>query len=182
METARQVIDKIKNLYIQWYKTELFDSTTLVGLNEYHKLLEYSKQHVQNFSIAMMELLEHPDDMNYQIPITCCFILQKDFIKLYANKKDKLPLDDDYLWDECNLWLNHFKSTKNIDYYKKFKEYKKYLAENFKPFNPFTGKDPNITYEEYCKKCENIDSINKFTTKLRKDNNTKLVWNTQETK
>ena len=56
------------------------------------------------------------------------------------------------------------------------KEYKKYITENFKLFNPFTDKDPNITYEEYLKKCEDIDSVNKFTTKLRKDNNTKLVY------
>ncbi len=175
METARQVIDKIKNLYIQWYKSTLFDSTSLTGLNEHNKLLEYSKQHVHNFSIAMMELLEHPDDMNYHIPVICCYILQDDFSKLYENKKDKLPLDDDYLWDECNLWLNYFKSTKNIDYYKKFKEYKKYITENFKLFNPFTDKDPNLTYEEYCKKCDDIDSVNKFTTKLRKDNNIKLI-------
>ena len=64
METARQVIDKIKNLYIQWYKTTLFDSTSQMGINEHNELVEYSKQHVHNFSIAMMELLEYPYDMN----------------------------------------------------------------------------------------------------------------------
>lgn len=175
METARQVIDKIKNLYIRWYKTTLFDSTSHIGINELNELLDYSKQHIPNFKIAMMELLEQPDDMNYHIPTICSYILQEDFIKLNENKKDKLPLDENYLWDECNLWLNHFKSTKDIDYYKQFKEYKKYLTENFKLYNPFIDKDPNITYEEFLKKCNNIDSLNIFFTKLRKDNNIKIL-------
>ena len=78
--------------------------------------------------------------------------------------------------DECNSWLNHFKSTKDIDYYKDYKEYKRYLNLNFKPFNPFTGKDPNPTYEEYIRKRDTIDSINKFVTKLRKDNNIEITW------
>ena len=78
--------------------------------------------------------------------------------------------------DECNLWLNHFKSTKDIDYYKDYKEYKRYLNLNFKQFNPFTGKDPNPTYEEYIRKRDSINSINKFVTKLIKDNNIKITW------
>lgn len=182
MKTNKEIIDNIKNLYIQWYKTSIFDSRCLAGLNEHHELIEYSQQYIPEFKIAMMELLEHPNEMNYHIPTVCCYMLKKVFIELYENKKDKLPLEEDYLWNECNLWLNHFKKTKDIDYYAKFKAYKKYLTENFKPYNPFTGKDPNLTYEEYCKKCDDIDVVNKFTTELRKKNNIKLVWNTQEKK
>lgn len=155
----------------------LFNSRLLEELNEIDEFLEYSQQHIPNFKIAMMELLEHPDEMNGHIPFFCCYILKQDFIELYENKKDKLPLDEDYYWDECNLWLNHFKSTKNIDYYKDFKAYKKYLTENFKPYNPFNEKDPNLTYEEFLKKKDDIDAVNEFVTKLRKDNNTEIVWN-----
>lgn len=177
METNKTVIDKIKYLYKRLYKAELFSSSLGVSMNERNEFYEYSRQHQPAFKIAMMELLSHPDEMNARIPFYCCYILREDdFIKLYENKKDKLPLNEDYIWDECNLWLNHFKSTKDIDYYKDYKEYKRYLNLNFKPFNPFTGKDPNPTYEEYIRKRDAIDSMHDFVTKLRKDNNIEITW------
>ncbi|WQJ54236.1 MAG: hypothetical protein [Vetruanivirus porcinprimi] len=176
METNRTVIDKIKYLYKRLYKTELFSSTLTVCMNERDDFYEYSREHQPEFKIAMMELLMHPDEMNARIPFYCCYILHDDdFIKLYENKNDKLPLNEDYVWDECNLWLNYFKSTKDIDYYKDYKEYKRYLNLNFKPFNPFTDKDPNPTYEEYIRKRDTINSINKFVTNV--DFNINLTGN-----
>ena len=106
METNRAVIDKIKYLYKRLYKAELFSSSLTVHMNERDDFYEYSRQHQPAFKIAMMELLMNPDEMNARIPFYCCYILHEDdFIKLYENKKDKLPLNEDYVWDECNLWI-----------------------------------------------------------------------------
>ena len=100
METNRTVIDKIKYLYKRLYKAELFSSSLTVHMNERDDFYEYSRQHQPAFKIAMMELLMHPDEMNARIPFYCCYILREnDFLKLYENKKDKLPLNEDYVWE-----------------------------------------------------------------------------------
>ena len=62
-------------------------------------------------------------------------------------------------------------------YYTLYPEYQcsQYLYLNFKSFNSFTGKDPNPTYEEYIRKRDTIDSINKFVTNV--DFNDNLIGN-----
>lgn len=69
--------------------------------------------------------------------------------KIFDITEDSFFGGENATWEPCNKWLNYFKGTENIDYYKDFKAYKKYLHNNYKGWNPFKEEDPNPSYEDF---------------------------------
>ena len=168
-----EIEEKIAELYNTWYHRIMFDSTGTWGHKEREELIIYSKEHINEFQNVMTEFLSHPAEACNRIPEICVNVFPDEIV----NKVDK-PMSEEELaswieklqalgtkiiditedsffggenaiWEPCNKWLNYFKGTENIDYYKEFKTFKKYLHNNYKGWNPFKEEDPNPSYEDF---------------------------------
>lgn len=139
---------EFKELYDKWYEdTFLLSSRDFQNEQGFIDLVNWSKEHKEEAVDSIVEMLnEAPDFVVYV------------FDELFNH-----PLTTEgYVSIEqyCNVWLNlaeYYRDgekdlTKvdlNKDNYKDYREYMKYMDDNFIPFNPIKEEDPNVTLEEF---------------------------------
>lgn len=125
------------DLYNKWYNSFIFSAHSTAdpkAKDNYKQLREWALENKDEFKSSAIELLEEePNDI--------VMLLNEIFdFKI----EGWMPLDV-----ICNFWLNIYKDTTNVDYYKDYKEYHEYMKDHYIPWNPFKEEDPNITLEEF---------------------------------
>lgn len=180
-------INNIKQLYKK-YISSIYNEDEYDILYYRQKLLIYSKYYRYDTKLAFKEILEDPYNVNIYLPKTLMNLFPDEFKIIQKNKSlidiPNVPTDKGFIYlneeyinnlnnyyiDECNKWLNYFNNTNDIDYYEKYKCYCYY-----KQYHPFTITKPSLSYEEFCKKYDDITEVNNFVTNLRKENNIKII-------
>ena len=99
--------------------------------NNKKEAIEYIKQIIKDEPDNIIILL--PELLNYRPKW-----LDNPQIGLYMN-----------LEQCCNWWLNYFNNTRNINYYKNYDAWQRYLKKNYIPWRPNIENDPNITLKEF---------------------------------
>lgn len=125
------------DLYNKWHNLIIFSAhggADPRAKDDYKRLREWALENKDEFKSSAIELLEEgPNDI--------VMLLNEIFdFKI----EGWMPLDV-----ICNIWINLYKGTTNIDYYKDYKEYHEYMKEHYISWNPFKEDDPNITLEEF---------------------------------
>jgi hypothetical protein len=130
-------------LYKEWYYSYCFNSNQanlindkLIKLeiwckNNKKEAIEYIKQIIKDEPDNIIILL--PELLNYRP-------------KWLDNPQIGLYMD---LEKCCNWWLNYFNNTKNINYYKNYDAWQRYLKKNYISWRPNIENDPNITLKEF---------------------------------
>ena len=139
---------EFEKLYDKWYKDTCFlSSRDFQNEPGFIDLVNWSKDNKEEAVDSIVEMLkEEPDFVVYVL----------DELFDHPLKADGYISIEQY----CNVWLNlveYYKDGEkdlskinlNKDNYKKYREYMKYMDDNFIPFNPFTEEDPNVTLEEF---------------------------------
>lgn len=125
------------DLYNKWHNSFIFSAHGAADPNakdNYKQLREWALENKDEFKSSAIELLEEePNDI---------VILLNEIFDFKI--EGWMPLDV-----ICNIWINLYKGTTNIDYYKDYKEYHEYMKEHYISWNPFKEEDPNITLEEF---------------------------------
>jgi len=131
-------------LYKNWYYSYIFDSTGRCSIVN-DKLIElemWSREHKDEALKSIITILEdEPDNVIMLLPELTGVRpkwLNEATIGLYMS-----------LEEMSNWWLNYLKGTKNVNYYKDWKEWKKYLNKNYMPWRPNLENDPNVTQREF---------------------------------
>lgn len=140
---------KFKELYDKWYHdTCLLSSRDFQHEQGFIDLVNWSKDHKQEAVNSIVEILKK----------------EPDFVVYVLDELFDHPLTTEgYVSIEqyCNMWLNLIeyyedgekdltKVDLNKDNYMEYREYMKYMNDNYIPWNPFTGdEDPNVTLEEF---------------------------------
>lgn len=140
---------EFEKLYREWKVNTMFLSSGLHDNGWWKNLSEWSKSHPQEAKEGIIEILEQ--EPNHVVRL--CSELWGD---LDAN--GYLPLDA-----YCNTWLNILKGENDFfkDNYKEYREYVKYMDDNYIPWNPFTGDgDPNVTFKEFKEGKRNKEASN----------------------
>lgn len=161
-------------LYKEWYYSYCFNSNKaslindkLIKLeiwcnNNKKEAIEYIKQIIKDEPDNIIILL--PELLNYRPKW-----LDNTQIGLYMN-----------LEQCCNWWLNYFNKTKNINYYKKYDAWQKYLKTNYMSWRPNLENDPNITLNEFNEGKRNSESrrsYHNFSLSDLKDDEIETLYN-----
>ena len=139
-------------LYKNWYYSYCFSSVVPNLVND--KLIElenWCKQNKKEAIECIIQILEdEPDNIIILLPeltgVTSKWLKEPQF-GLY------MQLDE-----MCNWWLNLLKKTKNVNYYKDWKEWKKYLDKHYMSWRPNLENDPNVTQREFKEGKRNSES------------------------
>ena len=131
-------------LYKNWYHSYIFDSTGRYSMMN-AKLVELEMWCNKNKDEAIKSIIimleDEPNNVIILLPeltgVTPQW-LKESSIGLC------MPLDE-----MCNWWLNYLKGTKNVNYYKDWKEWKNYLDKNYMSWRPNLENDPNVTKREF---------------------------------
>ena len=143
-------------LYKEWYYSYCFNSNhanlindKLIKLeiwckNNKKEAIEYIKQIIKDEPDKIIILL--PELLNYRPKW-----LDNPQIGLYMN-----------LEQCCNWWLNYFNNTRNINYYKNYDAWQRYLKKNYISWRPNIENDPNITLKEFMEGKRNNEKIKSY--------------------
>ena len=153
-------------LYKQWYYSRLLSSISNLVNDKLIELEIWCKRHKQEAIKCIIQILEdEPDNIIILLPE-----LTGHRPKWLDNHKIGLYMD----LEKCsNWWLNYLKDTKNINYYKDWKEWKKYLDKNYMSWRPNLENDPNVTQKEFKEGKRNSESRrswHEFPLSILKDN------------
>lgn len=155
----QEVVKKIEELFIAWYKRIMFDSTGTWGKKERDEFVSYCKEHLEEFKDFAQDTLEHPQECCYHVAHFCDELLPEvkfeevdenlTFIERLERASKMISRRESMTWAGSNRWLNYFKGTKDVDYYKDYADYKEYLSRHYIGWNPFNEDDPNPSYKEF---------------------------------
>ena len=133
------------DLYNKWYSSFMFSaqgSIDSVAKESYNKLIDLCK-------INRGDALQYIREILMEGPNDIVNLLDDLFKEEFRFDIDGCVSLDEY----CNLWLNvtdaEFDGKHIKDYYKDWKEWHKYLEENYISWNPFKENDPNVTFGEF---------------------------------
>lgn len=132
-----QMNNEFLDLYNKWRNTFIFSahgSADPKSKESYEELRKWALENKNEFKSSAIELLEEgPNDI---------VMLLNDIFDFEV--EGWMPLDI-----ICNIWINLYKGTINVDYYKDYREFHEYMKDHYIPWNPFHEEDPNITLEEF---------------------------------
>lgn len=140
-------------LYKTWYYSYVFDSTGRCSMVN-DKLIELemwckkNKEEAIKSIIIMLE--DEPDNV---------IILLPELTGVRPKWLNEATIGLHMTLEEMsNWWLNLLKKTKNVNYYKDWKEWKKYLNKNYMSWRPNLENDPNVTQKEFKEGKRNSES------------------------
>ena len=139
---------EFKELYDKWYEeTFLLSYRDLKHEQGFIDLVNWSKDNKEEAVDSIVEMLkEAPDFVVYVLD---------ELFGHPLTAEGYVPIEQ-----YCNVWLNMIeyyrdgekdltKVDLNKDNYKDYREYMKYMDDNFISWNPTKEDDPNVTLEEY---------------------------------
>lgn len=131
-------------LYKNWYYSYIFDSTGRYSifnakLVELEMWCKKNKEEAIKSIIIMLE--DEPDNVIILLP-------ELTGVTPQWLKESSIGLNMS-LEEMSNWWLNYLKNTKNVDYYKDWREWKKYLDKHYMSWRPNLENDPNVTKREF---------------------------------
>ncbi len=130
-------------LYKNWYYSYIFQSIGPNFIND--KLIELEiwckKNKKEAIECIIKVLEEEPDNIIILLPE-----LTGVSPKWLSNASIGLHMKIDEM---SNWWLNKLKGTKNVNYYKDWKEWTKYLDNHYISWRPNLEDDPNVTLNEF---------------------------------
>lgn len=140
-------------LYKTWYYSYVFDSTgrcSMVNdkLVELEMWCKKNKEEAIKSIIIMLE--DEPDNVIILLPELTGVRpnwLNEATIGLYMT-----------LEEMSNWWLNYLNKSKNVDYYKNWREWKKYLDKHYMSWRPNLENDPNVTQKQFKEGKRNSES------------------------
>ena len=139
-------------LYKNWYYSYCFDSTGTKLVND--KLVELEMWCKNNKEEALkciqLVLEDEPDSIVILLPELVGFKP-----KWLENPSLGYYMGLDIM---SNWWLNYLKGTKDVDYYKGYKEWKKYLDKHYMSWRPNLENDPNVTQQQFKEGKRNSES------------------------
>jgi len=140
-------------LYKNWYYSYIFDSTGRLSMVN-DKLVELeiwckkNKDEALKSIIIMLE--DEPDNVIILLPE-----MTGIRPKWLSNASVGIHMT---LEEMSNWWLNYLKKSKNVDYYKDWRKWKKYLDKNYMSWRPNLENDPNVTQKEFKEGKRNSES------------------------
>lgn len=161
-------------LYKKWYYSFCFSSNGNTMVNEHLVELEmWCKNNKQEAIKCIVKILEdEPDHIIVLLPeltgVTPKW-LNDSKIGVYMQ-----------LGEMSNWWLNYLKDTKNVNYYKDYNAWKKYLESHYMAWRPNMENDPNVTQREFKEGKRNSAarrSWHKFSLSLLNDNELEKLYN-----
>jgi hypothetical protein len=162
-------------LYKTWYYSYVFDSTGRCSMIN-DKLVELEMWCKKNKDEAIKSIIimleDEPDNVIILLPELTGIRpkwLNEATIGLYMT-----------LEEMSNWWLNYLKNTKNIDYYKNWREWKKYLDKHYMSWRPNLENDPNVTqkqFKEGKRNSESNRSWHDFSLSILTDQELKKLYN-----
>lgn len=131
--------EEFDRLVKQWeLSINQFSAIRDIKTKEFNDLVAYCNKDVESVKNCIEYikeiLMEEPSELVEILP----YMIRLAPDKIYYS-----------LTDYCNFWLNVLNNTKDVDYYKEWREYNKYMEENYIPWNPFKEDDPNINFKDY---------------------------------
>ena len=161
------------DLYKKWYYSYIFQSVgpNLIN-NELIELEIWCKNNKQEAIKCIEKVLEEePDNIIMLLPeltgITPKW-LNEPSVGLYMTIEQM-----------SNWWLNSLKNTKNINYYKDYDNWKKYLDKNYMSWRPNLENDPNVTQKEFKEGKRNSElnrSWHNFPLSVLKDDELEILY------
>lgn len=160
-------------LYKNWYYSHCLNSTGTQLVND--KLIElenWCKQNKKEAIQCIIQVLEdEPDNVIILLPE-----LTGVRPKWLSDPQVGLYMQLDEM---SNWWLNFLKKTKNVNYYKDWKEWKKYLNKHYMSWRPNLENDPNVTQREFKEGKRNNESRrswHKFSLSILKDDEVEKLY------
>ena len=140
-------------LYKNWYYSYIFDSTGRCSMVN-DKLVELEMWCKKNKDEAIKSIIIMLEDEHDNI-----IILLPELTGVRPKWLNEATIGLHMTLEEMsNWWLNYLKKTKNVNYYKDWKEWKKYLDKHYMSWRPNLENDPNVTQKEFKEGKRNSES------------------------
>lgn len=146
--------EEFERLYDKWYWTYCVSSIISLDVlrnQEFWDFANYCKEHKEEALKIIEEKLEN--EISYLYIVMPYLAIDDSMIDDYFD----ILYNAGSMEQMCNTWLNFLKNTTGVDYYIEYREYEKYLNENYISWDPRVEDDPNVTYQEFKRGLRNED-------------------------